>query len=585
MGRSFPLKSFPLKVFVDKEKQRVAFVEAGKDFVDILFSFLSSPLGKFGCLLGWKPSFGSVDNLYSSVKFRQGIKQLQTRACYFLLLRPRRAYEFLYDNLALNLGNSGPFMVFRCPSWTCCTEDYPFFSTVYDAMCPCGSAMSAFLDCIRPEEQEDGVFVTGGSKFLITDNLCVLPMSTSTVEAHLHKLGIEDRSTLEERTVPFSNHRLLVLMERSLVSMTPLTDALLFNPAPPIWLKYFCCTSIGDNYEKAYVQLPNSVGTDEMLFKGADKHLINLGDDVVEEFPGEDTSLLGREGWRGMLFQESKFFTKKHLKCLISAARSTMRFWSGLSDFSSKKMSRSKDVKVKLIRWRATKNVAFIEAGKDFVDILFSFLTIPLGGIIRLLDEDCSLGCIYNLYQSVEELVDAGDLVKPRECKSMLLSPRIATHSGITTQILRIEEAPPMKVIVQRCYTCRYQRIFTPDLPSKCIHGVDAVLLEELNPKLPYPCSISGGGFVKGEGKFTVTNNMRVFSCSAFHFLNKAMICTGLFEAREISIGEVEVLKLLKACLSSRSPLNDVFRGVGSGAKYWARKRVNPFVDGCKKEQ
>lgn len=35
----------PLTFMVDKERKKVLYAEAGKDFVDVLFSFLTLPLG------------------------------------------------------------------------------------------------------------------------------------------------------------------------------------------------------------------------------------------------------------------------------------------------------------------------------------------------------------------------------------------------------------------------------------------------------------------------------------------------------------------------------------------------------------
>jgi len=46
-------------------------------------------------------------------------------------------------------------------------------------------------------------------------------------------------------------------------------------------------------------------------------------------------------------------------------------------------------VELKLLIDKETNNVIFAEAGKDFVDILFSFLTLPLGTIARLIESDC----------------------------------------------------------------------------------------------------------------------------------------------------------------------------------------------------
>jgi hypothetical protein len=38
-------RTIPLKILVDKQRNKVVFVEAAKEFIDTLFSFLSLPLG------------------------------------------------------------------------------------------------------------------------------------------------------------------------------------------------------------------------------------------------------------------------------------------------------------------------------------------------------------------------------------------------------------------------------------------------------------------------------------------------------------------------------------------------------------
>ncbi|XP_028555287.1 uncharacterized protein LOC110102472, partial [Dendrobium catenatum] len=45
------------------------------------------------------------------------------------------------------------------------------------------------------------------------------------------------------------------------------------------------------------------------------------------------------------------------------------------------------------------KRVVFVEAGSDFIDVLFSFLTLPLGSIIRLLGKQTDLGSLDSLYK------------------------------------------------------------------------------------------------------------------------------------------------------------------------------------------
>ena len=45
----------------------------------------------------------------------------------------------------------------------------------------------------------------------------------------------------------------------------------------------------------------------------------------------------------------------------------------------------SSSVQVTLLRCKSTGRVLFLEAGKDFVDTLISFLTLPLGTVIKLI--------------------------------------------------------------------------------------------------------------------------------------------------------------------------------------------------------
>ncbi|KAL1827565.1 hypothetical protein ACET3Z_005977 [Daucus carota] len=70
--------------------------------------------------------------------------------------------------------------------------------------------------------------------------------------------------------------------------------------------------------------------------------------------------------------------------------------------------------------------VVFAEANSDFVDTLFSFLTIPIGKIVRTLKTKCDLqarefGCFGNLYETVENLDDSQ--IWSEGYKQMLLNP------------------------------------------------------------------------------------------------------------------------------------------------------------------
>lgn len=71
--------------------------------------------------------------------------------------------------------------------------------------------------------------------------------------------------------------------------------------------------------------------------------------------------------------------------------------------------------------------VVYAKAGKYFVDVLFSFLNLPLGTIARLVAKESNMqpvrvGSLSSLYKSVADF-DEEYLLTPT-CKDMLLKPK-----------------------------------------------------------------------------------------------------------------------------------------------------------------
>jgi len=159
-------------------------------------------------------------------------------------------------------------------------------------------------------------------------------------------------------------------------------------------------------------------------------------------------------------------------------------------------------ISLKLLVSKAEKKVLCAEAGEDFADLVLSYLTLPLGSVIKLLDVNSSIGCVENLYRSVQGL--SSDYIKSDECRDMLLSPKLAPFFGYSKQLLKIDEMPPKRgTETGRCSTCKWNN-------TLCKHGVDKSVFIELNPKLPSGKSEQGGGYAKGPGKFMVTNDLHV---------------------------------------------------------------------------
>ncbi|KAG6487680.1 uncharacterized protein LOC122011140 [Zingiber officinale] len=189
-----------LKVFVNKTKDCVAFVESDLDFVDVLLSFLTLPVGTVVRLLNKRSSLGCFDKLYQGVE-RLDKKYLATEACRSMLTKPVNSSGVTCQKLKINIDDMG---------------DY------YSSLeCHCGEGMDEAIsydlnqDNVNYEECR-GVFIRG-DKFLVTDALLVASIEHAT-SSFFGCCG--DWTGLEERSIGIKR-------AQSLVSDTPLTDVLL----------------------------------------------------------------------------------------------------------------------------------------------------------------------------------------------------------------------------------------------------------------------------------------------------------------------------------------------------------------------
>ncbi|CAN1269369.1 hypothetical protein LINPERPRIM_LOCUS13555 [Linum perenne] len=165
-------------------------------------------------------------------------------------------------------------------------------------------------------------------------------------------------------------------------------------------------------------------------------------------------------------------------------------------------MATTTKVTLKLLIDKKSNKVLFAEAGKEFVDFLFSILSLPLGTVIRLLSKDQMVGCLGNLYQSIEELGDT--FIQQSTSKDIVLNPKVQNQN-------------------------------------------------------------SEGGFVKGVVTYMVMDNLEVkpmSTISSITLLNKFNIQqVGALEEKVVELGMDEGLNLLKASLECKNVLTSVFLG------------------------
>jgi hypothetical protein len=83
---------------------------------------------------------------------------------------------------------------------------------------------------------------------------------------------------------------------------------------------------------------------------------------------------------------------------------------------------------LKLLIDKKAQRVLFAEAGKEVVDFLFSILAMPVATAVKLLGKESMVGCVGNLYASVDKLDSSYVLVGA--AKDALLSPTVLSFGN-----------------------------------------------------------------------------------------------------------------------------------------------------------
>lgn len=94
---------------------------------------------------------------------------------------------------------------------------------------------------------------------------------------------------------------------------------------------------------------------------------------------------------------------------------------------------------LKLVIRKSAGKILFAEGEQDFADFLVSFLAFPLGGVVRILGGNCSLGSIDELYKSIAGF-DENKYLTSIEAKTRLVNPHLATQFNLIKQILPVQQ-------------------------------------------------------------------------------------------------------------------------------------------------
>lgn len=206
---AFSKDQIPLKLLIHKQQERVLYAEANSDFVDVLFSFLTLPMGTIVRFLSkhsnttQPPAIGSFNNLYESIAGLEA-QYFATEACKVMLLNTRNSAEAECRKLKINIDDIKPAEFFTCEDMCCIRNNM----IAYVSNCSSGKCKncSRFLNqkayfTAATAENQQGVFVPPTTSFIITDDLSVLPNIPASTLEMLKNSGITDFGVLEERTL------------------------------------------------------------------------------------------------------------------------------------------------------------------------------------------------------------------------------------------------------------------------------------------------------------------------------------------------------------------------------------------------
>ncbi|GLJ10629.1 hypothetical protein SUGI_0132060 [Cryptomeria japonica] len=247
-----------VRFLINTKTRRIIYAEAGKEFVDFLFSFLSMPIGSVLKLVHESESNrrknGSLSNLYDSME-KLPSQFMSTDKSQ--LLDPK--FMTNYSNKSLKI-EGGKYYACSYPDTTHSSSSFGStgsftlggpslfgslprkispstihnMSTSNKDICICGNPINRPLQLLQnsyssgSNSQNAGQGQSGYVKeiamFIITDDLKITGSSTSVIMTLLNQLNIKDLTELEERTTIVDRNKALKLLEASLVSTTVLSD-------------------------------------------------------------------------------------------------------------------------------------------------------------------------------------------------------------------------------------------------------------------------------------------------------------------------------------------------------------------------
>ena len=202
--------SVSLKLVIDNNSHQVLYAEAGKEFIDFLFTILALPVATFFPILN-QEIVGSLGIIYESFK-NFSPTYLQPYLNQYSLMYPTVYFP----------GNAGGLL--QLPSvqsstsrkFYRCVDGHAFVSHFVDqrvinnssALCPkCGKNMDRLVNFVdrsignKSSSFNEGGYVKGVVTYMVMDDLAVKPLSTFSISRLLKQFQVMEIGALEEKVV------------------------------------------------------------------------------------------------------------------------------------------------------------------------------------------------------------------------------------------------------------------------------------------------------------------------------------------------------------------------------------------------
>ncbi|XP_040375535.1 uncharacterized protein LOC112164024 isoform X1 [Rosa chinensis] len=339
-----------LKALVDKGSNKVIFIESDNDFVDVLFSFLTIPIGTIVKLTSKQAvplHIGCMNNLYDSV-VNIDVQHFETEAYRDMLLSPQNGAESYCKNLKVKIDDFVQKGYFLCESWNCTFFENRLLSHYKGDCCQCGRCMNVSCGLTAPSsvEKDGGIFVKKKTaRLMITDDLHVMsPLSAATCSI-ITNLGVGNENSKVEQ-LSFK------------VEVNQVLDVYVLHP-----FLLTCNVVVSESDLMPFFQVM------ELLMSS-----------LVSKTPLTEILL-------------------RHKQQKLSSENVHERICIGLQVSGDVLDENEKKISVKLTVRKSKNIVCYAEAGQDFVNLLFSFLTLPLGVILRHVQDVSVLSfCVCGLW-------------------------------------------------------------------------------------------------------------------------------------------------------------------------------------------